>query len=91
MLAGRLAPDDRIEAVAVDAVTGAVWVLTRLELVVIEGKAVTDRRPRRGLNASVSQRATGVDLWVRHADDRRTMIAAFRGHNKLTNLLVRDS
>lgn len=87
-LRGHLADGDVMETLARDDATGAFWVLTRHELVLVKDMQVADRVPRAELAGEVERTDVAVTARVRGADGKKLLMGTFRKPNRLTEALA---
>ncbi len=86
-LRGHLADGDAMETLARDEATGTYWVLTHLELVLVDDGQITDRLPRESLAGSVEVNEVAVTVRLR-GSEAKGLVGTFRKPNRLTNALA---
>jgi hypothetical protein len=87
-LHGHLADDDAMVMLARDDATGAFWVLTRRELILVKDQEVGERMSRDELTGSVEVTDMAVTVRVRGSDPRTALLGTFRKPNRLTRALA---
>ena len=86
-LRGHLADDDAMELLARDDATGAYWVLTRRELLVVKDQQIGERMARDQLAGSVEVSDVAVTVRIRRGESRAALLGTFRKPNRLTRAL----
>jgi hypothetical protein len=86
-LRGHLADDDVLETLARDDATGAFWVLTRRELIIVLDQRVRERAERGAIEGDVETTDVAVTVRLRPAAANRTIVGTFRKPNRLTRAL----
>ncbi|HET7531302.1 MAG TPA: hypothetical protein VFJ98_10120 [Mycobacteriales bacterium] len=87
-LRGHLAEDDVMENLARDEATGAFWVLTRRELLIVKDLQIVDRLDRTAVAGEVSTSDVGVTVRVRGSDRAKVLVGTFRKACRLTDALT---
>jgi hypothetical protein len=87
-LRGHLADGDAMEMLARDDATGAYWVLTHHELILVKDQEVGDRLSRHGLAGSIEVTDVAVTVRVRGGEPRTALLGTFRKPNRLTRALA---
>ena len=88
VLRGHLADGDAMETLARDDATGAYWVLTHEEFLVVQDQQIAERMPRAALAGEVETTEVAVTIRLQGADRNRTMVGTFRKANRLTKALA---
>lgn len=88
VLRGHLADDDALETLARDDATGAFWVLTQLELVVVQNQQIAERVARDALEGDVEATDAGVTVRVRGTGSSKALVGTFRKANRFTGALA---
>ena len=86
-LRGHLAEGEALETLARDDVTGAFWVLTARELILLKDLQVEERIPRESLEGEIEITDVGVTVRLWGADARKPLVGTFRKANRLTKAL----
>jgi hypothetical protein len=86
-LRGHLADDDALETLARDDATGAFWVLTRAELIVMRDMQIGERIPRGALVGEVEVSDVAVTIRLRATDAAPALVGTFRKPNRFTKAL----
>jgi len=86
-LRGHLAEDDVMEMLARDDATGAYWVLTGRELLLVQDQQIGDRFARDELSGSVETSEVAVTVRIRGGESRPALLGTFRKPNRLTRAL----
>jgi hypothetical protein len=86
-LRGHLADDDALETLARDDATGAFWVLTRAELIVMSDMQLSERIPRDALVGEVEVTDVAVTARLRATDSSPALLGTFRKPNRFTTAL----
>lgn len=88
VLRGHLAADDALETLARDDATGAFWVLTRLELVLVQDRRISARLPRGAMAGEVESNDAGVTVRLRGPDGSKGLVGTFRKPSRFTASLA---
>lgn len=88
VLRGHLAEGDALETLARDDATGAFWVLTGRELIVVRDQQISDRMAIDGLTGEVETTDAGVTVRVRGGDTSKALIGTFRKAGRFTRSLA---
>ena len=86
-LRGHLADDDALETLARDDATGAFWVLTRAELIIMKDMQIGERIPRGDLAGEVEVTDIAVTVRLSATDASPAMVGTFRKRNRFTKAL----
>ena len=87
-LRGHLAEDDALETLARDDATGAFWVLTHREVLVVQDQQISERIAREALEGDVEATDVGVTVRLRGPDARKALVGTFRKPNRFTTALA---
>jgi len=87
-LRGHLADDDAMELLARDDATGAYWVLTRRELLLVQDQQIGERVARDDLAGSIEVSDVAVTVRIRGRESRAALLGTFRKPNRLTRALA---
>jgi hypothetical protein len=87
-LRGHLADDDAMETLARDDATGAYWVLTHRELVLVKDHEVGERISRDELAGAVEAADVAITVRVHGGEPRTALVGTFRKPNRLTRALA---
>jgi len=87
VLRGHLADDDAMELLARDDATGAYWVLTRRELLLVKDQQIGERIGREELAGSVEVSDVAVTVRIKGGESRAALLGTFRKPNRLTRAL----
>ena len=87
-LRGHLADDDALETLARDDATGAFWVLTRGELIVLKDMQVAERISRAVLAGETEITDVGVTVRLQASEGSPALVGTFRKPNRFTKALA---